>query len=551
MTSAVPDADLILRNGLISTLSSDDAVPAETTAIAIRGGSVLAVGSDAAMQAHRGAATRVVDLHGRRVVPGLIDSHVHFVRAGRTWNDEVRWEDVYDLADGLAAISARAAEIGPGRWIRVIGGWDERQFAGGRGPTREELDGAAPQNPVYVQMQYTYAVFNTRGVEELGLDEAGVAASPDPQGFQRDADGALTGRGDGMKLMTWFYSQLPAPTFEEQTASTAALSIEFARLGMTGAIDGGGVNTGPSAYGPIHEAWRRGDLKTRVRLYKHATAEGTEDDDYAGYVRFEHPRFGDDLLRVSGMGEVILYRSHDRIAEPGDISDQAMSETKAYLHAFAKAGFAVQVHVHQREYFLRLLDVMDEIHAETPIDELRWGFVHAESTYAEDIPRLKRLGIGMMFQSLLRLNGEEAIAVWGEERVARSPELRDILDAGVPVALGSDAMRVASYNPWSSLEWFLTGLTVTGTPTLLAPHLISREEALRGYTHGGSWFTHEEDLRGRLVPGQLADLAVLSADYFTIPVEEVRHITSALTLLSGEPIWDPEGLVPAAEPGQG
>ncbi|MCM3657784.1 amidohydrolase [Agromyces mediolanus] len=547
MTTATRDADLILHNGLITTLSSDETVPAETTAIALRGDRVLAVGSDAELEAaHRGPSTRMVDLEGRRVVPGLIDSHVHFVRAGRTWNDEVRWEDVYDLADGLAAITARAAEIGPGRWIRVIGGWDERQFAGGRGPSRAELDAAAPQNPVYVQMQYSYAVFNTLGMTELGLDEAGVAASPDPAGFERDETGALTGRGDGMPLMTWFYAKLPAPTLAEQTASTAALSVEFARLGMTGAIDGGGVNTGPSAYGPIHGAWRDGELKTRVRLFKHSTAEGTEDEDFAGYLRFESPGFGDDVLRMSGMGEVILFRSHDRIAAPGDVSDEAMAETKALFLRFAERGWAVQVHVHQREYFLRLLDVMEEVHRVHPIDELRWGFVHAESTYAEDIPRLRALGIGMLFQSLLRLNGEEAIAVWGAERVARSPELRDLLDAGIPVGLGSDAMRVASYNPWSSLEWFLTGLTVTGTPTLAAPHLISREEALRGYTHGGAWFTREEELRGRLVPGQLADLAVLSDDYFTIPVEEIRHLSSVLTLLGGEPVWDGAGLLSGA-----
>lgn len=531
------DADTILRGGRITTLSTDAAVPAEVSALAIRGDRVLAVGTDEEIAAYVSPATRVIDLGGARVVPGLTDSHVHFLRAGRTWNDEVRWENVYTLGEALDAIAARAAERRPGEWIRVIGGWDENQFAERRGPTREELDRAAPDHPVYVQMQYTYAVFNTRGAAQLGLDEAGVAASPDPAGFERDAGGRLTGRGSGMKLMTWFYRQLPTPTLEEQIASTGALSREFARLGMTGAIDGGGVNTGPDAYAAIVAAWRRGLLKTRVRLFKHATRQGTEKEDFEGYMRFDFPGFGDDMLRTSGMGEVLMFRTHDRIAQPADYGDEAMAETKALLEAFAEKGWAVQIHVHQREFFLKLLDAMEEVHERFPIDELRWGFVHAESTYAEDVPRLKRLGLGLLFQSLLRYNGESAIKAWGAGRVARSPELRDLLDAGVPIGLGSDAMRVASYNPWASIQWFLTGRTITGTPTLDDRHLISREEALRGYTHGGAWFTQEEDLRGQLVPGLLADLAVLSEDYFDLDVERLHTLVSVLTMVGGEVAW--------------
>ncbi|WP_169808600.1 amidohydrolase [Microtetraspora niveoalba] len=531
-------ADLILVNGKITTMSDSADVPSEVPAIAVGCGKVLAVGDDAAVRARAGENTHVIDLEGARVIPGLIDSHVHFVRAGRTWNDELRWENVYSLADALDLVAARAASLPDGVWIRVIGGWDERQFAEGRGPTREELDRVAPANPVYVQMQYTYAVFNTVGMEALGLDEAGVAASPDPAGFQRDASGGLTGRGDGMKLMTWFYRQLPAPSQEEQVASTIALSREFARLGMTGAIDGGGVNTGPEAYGAIYEAWRRGELKTRVRLFKHATRQGTEPEDFAGYLRFESPRFGDDILRMSGIGEVLMYRTHDRVAEPADYGEEAMAETKALLTDLAAKRWTVQIHVHQREFFLKLLDTMEEIDKVHPIIDLRWGFVHAESTYREDIERLRALGAGLLFQSLFRYNGESAIAAWGEERVTHSPELRDLTDAGIPIGFGSDAMRVASYNPFHSMQWFLTGLTVSGTPTLRAPHLLSREEILRGYTAGGAWFTYEDGHRGRLVPGQLADLAVLNRDYFAVPVEEIHLLESDLTLLGGEVVWD-------------
>ncbi|MBC7291647.1 MAG: amidohydrolase family protein, partial [Actinotalea sp.] len=171
----VPDADLVLVNGRITTLSLDPAVPGEVTALAVRAGRVLAVGGEEEVRAHVGPATRVVDVGGRRVVPGLVDSHVHFVRAGRTWADEVRWEDMTTLADALAAVGERAAQLEPGAWIRVIGGWSEDQLAERRGPTREELDAVAPDNPVFVQALYEYGVFNSAGIAALGLDEDAIA----------------------------------------------------------------------------------------------------------------------------------------------------------------------------------------------------------------------------------------------------------------------------------------------------------------------------------------------------------------------------------------
>jgi predicted amidohydrolase YtcJ len=364
-----------------------------------------------------------------------------------------------------------------------------------------------------------------------------VAASPSPEGFERDEDGQLTGRGYGMPLMTFFYRQLPAPSFAEQVASTGAVTAEFARLGLTGAIDGGGVNTGPDAYGAIYEAWRQGLLKTRIRLLKHAARKGTENEDFGGYLRFDQPRFGDSLLQVTGIGEILMYRTHDRVNAPADYSAEAMAETKALLAECAKKRWPVQVHVHQREFFLKLLDVIEEINQTYPVTDLRWGFIHAESTFAEDIARLKALGCGMLFQSLFRYNGETAIGAWGADRVAHSPELRHLTDAGIPIGLGSDAMRVASYNPWASMQWFLTGLTISGTPTLRPPHLLTRHEVLRGYTAGGAWFSFEEKTRGRLVPGYLADLAVLSDDYFEVPESQLHLITSELTLLGGKPVW--------------
>ena len=537
-------ADIILTGGHVTTLTTSSDTPAEATALAIRAGRVLAVGDDESIRACASADTVQYELNGRRVVPGLIDGHIHALRAGRTWNDELRWENVYDLDEALAMIGERAKSTPEGQWIRVIGGWHEKQFRQGRGPTRDELDAVAPKHAVYAQTRYDYAQLNSLAMTTIGLDDATAqrveAEAQRTAGggyFERDDDGALTGRGYRIPLMAWFYRQLPVPTFEEQVASTAALSHELARLGMTGAIDGGGVNSGPGSYGAMYEAWRRGLLKTRIRLFKHSTSDGTEQEDFAGYFRFEHPHSGDRILRVSGLGEVFLWRSHDRFNLAGDVSPTAEEELRDLLMECARLGWPIQIHVHSDEFYELVLRVWEAVHEVHPIDALRWTMVHAEAVRVEDVPRFAALGAGVSIQSLMRLSGESAIEAWGAERIAAAPPVRAILDAGVPLVLGSDAMRVAHYNPWVSLEWFITGLTVRGTPTLQGENLLTREEALRGYTLAPAWNTFEDHERGSLEPGRIADLAVLSDDFFAIETDKIHTIVSELTLLSGEEIW--------------
>lgn len=536
-------ADLILTGGRVTTLA-DGATPAEAAALAVRGDRVLAVGTDEEVRAVAGPSTRELRLGGRRVVPGLIDGHIHVLRAGRTWNDELRWEDVRDLSTGLRMIAERAAQTPPGRWIRVIGGWHVKQMAEGRGPTREELDAVAPDHPVYVQARYDEAQLNSLGIERMGLTSE-VAAEVEQRAadtagggsFERDAEGRLTGKGMRLPIMSWFYSRLPEPSFEEQVESTATMSADLARLGLTGAIDGGGVNTGPPAYEALHEAWRRGRLRTRIRLFKHSESPATEHADMSGYVRFDTPHAGDGMLRVSGLGEVLLWRCHDRFGLPGDVSQAAAGDLREMLLPAAERGWTVHLHVHSREFLDVVLDVWESVHAMHPIDGLRWAIVHGEPIEERDVPRLRRLGVALSMQGIMRLSGESAIEMWGAERIASAPPVRALLDAGVPVFLGSDATRVASYNPWVNLEWFVSGLTVSGTPTLREPNLHTRTEALRGYTRGGAWATFEEHERGTLEPGRLADVAVLSDDYFEVPVERIGAIRSELTLLGGEVVW--------------
>ncbi|MFF8958133.1 amidohydrolase [Streptomyces sp. NPDC014894] len=535
--------DLILVNGRVTTMSTN-AGDAEAEAVAITGDRISAVGADREIRELAGPGTTVVDLAGRRVVPGLIDSHVHIVRAGRTWRDEVRWEDERTLETGLAAIARRAAERPEGSWVKVVGGWHPAQFPEGRGPSREELDRAAPDHPVYVQFLYDWAVLNTAAMRELGVDHA-LVRELGAQGFRTESfetgpDGELTGKVSGTPLMEWFYRRMPAPTFEEQVASTAEMSRELNRLGITGAIDGGGFNSGPAAYPAIREVWRRGQLTVRTRLAVHAERAGTERDDLAGYQRYTALDVGDTLLRVIGVGEVILYRTVDKIGHPVEIGDEVREQFREIFGELARNRWTVHAHAHQHATIDAVLSAWEEVHAEHDISPLRWSLVHAEPLTPADVDRIAALGAGVLAQGLYRFQGEEAIETWGAETVAEAPPLRTILERDIPMALGSDAMRVASYNPFATLAWFLDGRTVRGTETLAPRHLLTREEALRGYTAAGAWFSFEENERGRLEPGLLADLAVLSDDYFTVPQELIPRIESVLTLVGGRVVHTAE-----------
>ncbi|MER6827960.1 amidohydrolase [Streptosporangium sp. NPDC000563] len=538
-------ADLILVDGDITTGAGGRRV----SGLAVRAGRVLAAGSTDEIRRYADSGTRVVDLGGRCVIPGLVDNHIHFVRAGLTWNSELRWERCPSLAAGLRTIAETAGTRTPGEWVLVIGGWHERQFPEGRGPDLAELDEVAPDRPVFVQMMYDWAQVNTAGMRATGLT-AETARAAGAHLFEWDGHGRPTGRVLGMEGCKWLYARLPKETLEAQIASTARLSRDLNRFAVTALIDGGGVNTGPDVYEAVYEVDRRGDLTVRTFLTVHASARGREAEEIAGYLRYGRPRHGSDTLRLLGFGEVVLYGLHDRVHTRVDVTDADRAELIRVFTDLAAGGWPVQMHAHRPEVIETVIAACEEVNTRHPLAPLRWGIVHGEMINPAQVGRIRALGLGVLTQSLLRFLGDQVVGAFGAERVRDAPPLRALLDAGVPVSAGTDAMRGASYDPFTSLHFYLTGRTIGGDRIVADENLLDRDEALRLYTRGSAWNCFAEHEIGALEPGFRADLAVLSDDYFTVDVNKILTLESELTLLGGRPVYASGELAAVLEEGR-
>jgi predicted amidohydrolase YtcJ len=497
----------------------------EVEAVAVRGDQVVAVGPSDEVREAGGARAEVIDLEGRRAIPGLIDSHIHFVRAALAWNDLVRWGDVGSLQEGLERI-ARAASASPaGTWIRVLGGWHPGQFEERRSPTREELDRTAPDHPVYVQLLYEQAFLNTAGLRAAGLESAHPAGILPGGAFQQ------------------VLSRIPLADHEAQVASTKAFMAELNGLGVTGVVDPGGFGVFPESYRALFDVWRRQEATLRVRLYLVPTERGSELEQIREWVRYVHPGFGDEMLRYVGMGEVLAFSCHDMEGvRPFQVTEEAKAELLEISRVLARHGWPAHVHAILDGTIGAVLDVWEEVDEELGLAGRRFSLAHAEPIGEENLQRVARLGTGIAVQDRLIFRAADSADLWGKEVAQRSPPLRRMLELGIPVGAGTDATVVTPHDPWRCLWWLVTGQSLDGAAARIPEQRLTRPEALRLYTAGSAWFSFDERTRGTLQPGRLADLAVLSEDYFRVPEAELPHLHSVLTLVGGRVVHTGEGL---------
>jgi len=519
-------ADLLLVNGKIVTL---DAASQVAEALAVENGRVAATGSSEELRKLAGPATKVIDLGGRTVIPGLIDSHIHAIRAGFRYAGEVNWEGATNLAEALERLRAAAARARPGAWLIVAGGWTPRQFAESRRPTEAEIAAVAPDHPVYIQLFYGYVLINAAG--RARLDIKSDEDLPDGAKFERDAVKNATGWivGNGAAIVS-LYSRLPKPPIEEALSGTRQFLRELSGFGLTGVIDPGGHNLAPEDYAALLRLWRGHELRLRLVYSIFAPRPGKELEDFQATTRFLPMGTGDDWLRFNGIGECVTWGMYNNDT-PTEPDKEAFYRVARWA---ADQGMTLTVHWNNDRSVHHLLDVLERVNRETPIASLRWSIAHLHDASNASLQRMKALGVGWLVQDGLYFAAPSYIAERGEAQMQRTPQIVTARRLGLAVGGGTDANRVMIENPFVSLRWMLDGLTVDRVETRAAAEIPSREEALRIYTEGSAWFAHDENRRGRLMPGMLADLAVLSDDYFTVPVSDIAKIRSLLTMVGGQ-----------------
>jgi predicted amidohydrolase YtcJ len=544
-------ADLILFNGKIATQEPADGV---VSAIAIRDALVAAIGTDGEVMNHRGSVTQVIDLGGRTVVPGLNDSHLHLVRGGRFYNTELRWDGVGTLAGALDMVRQQAERTPAGQWVRVIGGWSPHQFAERRMPTIAELNQAAPDTPVFVLFLYSQAFINRAGLDALGIT---ADTAPPPGGrYEIGPDGRPTGVLLAEPNPTILYktiAALPALTEEQQVNSTRQFYRELNRFGLTSAIDaGGGGHLFPRDYVGTRQLAAAGEMPIRISYYLFPQRPGHEIEDFRDWMsNYEAGANGAELLAngyvLEGGGEFLVWSAGDFenfLAPRPDLGERDYRDDLAKVaQMLVEKGWPLRIHATYDESISRILDVFEAVDREerdagrAGFGGIRWAIDHAETISPQNIARVKALGGGIAIQSRLAYAGEYFLERYGPDAAANAPPLRRLLDAGIPVGAGTDGTRVGSHNPWPALYWLVTGKTVGGTQLAAPENRLSREEALRLYTQGSAWFSGEEHVKGTLTVGKYADLAVLSADYFAVPEEDIPRIESALTIVGGRPVY--------------
>jgi predicted amidohydrolase YtcJ len=532
-------ADLILTNGRFHTLDRSNP---RAEAVAIADGRFLAVGDAVDVIRHRGDATRVVDLDGHTAIPGLNDSHLHLIRGGLNYNLELRWEGVPSLADALRMLREQAQRTPHPQWVRVVGGWTEFQFAERRMPTIEELNAAAPDTPVFVLHLYDRALLNRAALAAVGYDKS----TPNPPGGEivRDAAGNPTGMLIARPNAMILYATLakgPKLPLAHQINSTRHFMRELNRLGLTSAIDaGGGFQNYPDDYQVVEQLAAQDQLTIRIAYNLFTQNKGRELDDFKNWTEMVTPGQGDDWYRHNGAGEMLVFSAADfeDFLEPRpDLPAGMEAELEQVVRHLVANRWPFRLHATYDESISRMLDVFEKVDREIPFAGLRWMFDHAETITPRNIERVKALGGGIAIQHRMAFQGEYFVERYGARAAETTPPIKRMLDAGVPVGAGTDATRVASYNPWTALYWLVSGRTVGGLRLYDAGARLDRHTALELWTAGSAWFSSEQGHKGRIQAGMLADLAVLSSDYFRVDEESIKAIESVLTVVGGRIVF--------------
>jgi hypothetical protein len=527
-------ADLILSNGKIITVDERFTI---AQAVAVKGDRIVAVGTNQQMARLAAPATRRIDLRGRTVIPGLIDNHMHLLRAATTWQLELRWEGVYTRKQAIDMLRARATAVGPGQWVFNIGGWATAQFADDPKPfTRGELDRIAPNNPVALQESYYRVFLNSRGLEAFGIREH----APDPEDFVkgsilRDAAGRPDGviRGD-IAATRPVAARLPKVAPGQLEASSLALVRDMNRAGLT-SFGVAGCNDDVLE---IFQRWRaQNQLNVRVFCIGGAAAGTPEQVDrsipqIAQMKLYEGDEFIDDVV----FGESVYTPLHDRMfgVKSNPPADQ-LAQWRRMAMEIAKAGLPLHVHANLTNTIDAFLDQVEAVNKVYPVRNLRWALAHLNQVNASHLERMKKLGMYAAVHPWGVINGGIMHQGFGEAAYDLAP-FATIQKSGIAWGLGSDGSAANQYLPMTALHFAVTGKLASGRTVIR--QTIGREDALIAYTRKNAYFVFREDDLGSIQPGKLADLVVLDRDYLTVPADEIKDIKAVQTLVGGRIVYN-------------
>ncbi|MGI9203896.1 MAG: amidohydrolase [Woeseiaceae bacterium] len=503
-------ADTILINGKILTADSDFSI---AEALAIDGSRILAVGDNDSINEYVAASTRVVDLQGKTVIPGLIDNHMHFIRAGQRWNLQARIDGVNSRSEALGIIAEKAASMPAGEWLMVQGGWRENQFADQRGGfTLDELDAAAPDNPLFLQITYQAVYANS-----LALEAVGVSA----------AEGA---HHVGPPLIS---PQPPYGLLNEQMPEVAPAQIErnvldfialLNRAGLTSVYDVGRPPEGDITL--LERMSTDGPLPLRVwHTLKYQAYDPAGADAAIDLIKRSQPGSTGDYLGLLGLGEHIYLPFFDLPGVTESYGSDVMDVLMKVATAAAETGFSVHEHTMMDVTIRSFLDRLEELNERIRLEPLRWSLAHVMNISDESIERARNIGLTAAVHSVAMYLPTQ----W-------QPPVRAIQDSGMIWGLGTDATIVAHYQPFITLGWVVSGKSINGQTVI--EETVTREEALVAHTRNNAYLMFKEEDLGSLEVGKLADLVVLDRDYMTVPADEIFDIESVLTMVGGRVVYE-------------
>src|SRR5215813_1223183 len=433
--------DIILHHGLFTTLDCSN--PA-VSAVAIKDGVFTSVGDDNEVMRLAGPTTRVIDLKGRRVLPGLIDNHLHIIRGGLNFNLELRWDGVRSLADAMAMLKRQVAITPPPQWVRVVGGFTEHQFAEKRLPTIDELNAVAPDTPVFLLHLYDRALLNGAALRAVGYTKD----TPDPPAGEivRDSRGNPTGLLLAKPNASILYATLakgPKLPFDYQLNSTRHFMRELNRLGVTGVIDaGGGFQNYPDDYAVIRRLAEDGQLTIRLAYNLFTQKPKAEKQDFLNWTRTSTYKQGDDYFRHNGAGEMLVFSAADfeDFREPRpDMPPEMERELEEVVRILAENRWPWRLHATYDETISRALDVYERVNREVPLAGLHWFFDHAETISDRSIDRIAALGGGIAVQHRMAYQGEYFVERYGPRAAETAPPIAQIIERGVRTSAGTDA----------------------------------------------------------------------------------------------------------------